>query len=240
MRDVQQTDPVTWADDVVAATIGALTPRADAERAGAMQAYMKDVAPFLGVTAPDRRDALKAAWQPLGRPTSTDDLADAASRLVAMTEREYAYAAADLIGAHVKLCGTAFLDDPVERLLTTTPWWDTVDLLGSAVVSPLAKRDPLGSRPTVLRWSGSGDRWLVRAAIQHQRGWRKSADVEFILALCSDHAGDPEFFVQKAIGWALRDLCRVDAGAVTAFVDGHPQLTRVATREADKGLARRN
>ena len=90
----------------------------------------------------------------------------------------------------------------------------------------------------VLAWSASGQLWLVRAAIQHQRGWRDATDVPFVLSLCADHAGEREFFVQKAIGWALRDLAPLDPAAVTAFVDDHPELTRVATREAERGLDR--
>jgi 3-methyladenine DNA glycosylase AlkD len=229
---------MNWATAVVEAAEAALVPHADAERADAMRAYMKDVAPFLGVPAPIRREAVRPAWKALGPPPSLDDLVAAAEALVARPEREYAYAAADLLELHRRRCPTSFLADPVERLLLTTPWWDTVDLLGSVVVSPLARRDPMGARPIVLRWSASGDRWLVRAAIQHQRGWRTATDTGFVIALCDDHADDPEFFVQKAIGWALRDVARFDAEAVCRFLRAHPGLSRTAAREAEKGLAR--
>jgi 3-methyladenine DNA glycosylase AlkD len=77
----------------------------------------------------------------------------------------------------------------------------------------------------------------VRAAIQHQRGWRADTDVDYVLVLCGAHADEREFFIQKAIGWALRDLAALDATAVSTFVRRHPRLTRVATREAERGLA---
>jgi 3-methyladenine DNA glycosylase AlkD len=228
---------MTWADDVVVATRAALEPLSDLRAAEGMRAYMKDIAPFLGIKTPQRRAALRDAWRPLGSPSGPADLARAAEKLVDLAEREFAYAAADLLTRHRRVMDEGFLADPVESLLLTKPWWDTVDALGTAAVSPLCRRFP-STRSVVLRWSDSGDRWLVRSAIQHQRGWREASDVAFVLSLCADHAHDREFFVQKAIGWALRDLAVVDSQAVSAFVDAHPELTRVAVRESEKGLAR--
>jgi 3-methyladenine DNA glycosylase AlkD len=198
---------------------------------------MKDVAPFFGVQAADRRTCVREVLKECGAPEGDGHLAAAARALVAEPERECAYAAADILGRYAKRLDAAFLDDPVEELLTTRPWWDTVDHLGSAVISPVCRVHP-EAREVVLRWSASADIWLIRAAIQHQRGWRNATDIPFVLSLCSDHADNREFFVQKAIGWALRDLARLDADAVAGFVDSHPMLTRVATREAERGLTR--
>jgi 3-methyladenine DNA glycosylase AlkD len=229
---------VGWGEQVVAGVRVALADVADPTKAPAMQTYMKDVAPFFGVQATDRRACVRHVLKECGAPDDIGQVAAAARALVAEPERECAYAAADILGFSVKRLDAAFLADPVEELLTTKPWWDTVDLLGSAVISPVCRKRP-EAREVVLRWSASPDIWLIRAAIQHQRGWRNATDVPFVLSLCSAHADNPEFFVQKAIGWALRDLTRFDPGAVEAFVAGHPMLTRVATREAERGLTRR-
>jgi 3-methyladenine DNA glycosylase AlkD len=226
-----------WSDDIVAVTRSALEPLSHAQDAVAMRTYMKDVAPFLGIKSPPRRAAQRQAWQRVGAPAGPDDLGAAATALFAQPEREFAYAACDLLAKHQRVMHEPFLVAPVEALLLTKPWWDTVDGLGSAAVSPLCRRFP-ATRAVVSGWSASGERWLVRAAIQHQRGWRSDTDVAFVLGLCGDHAHDREFFVQKAIGWALRDLAPMDPPAVRAFVGAHPDLTRVATREAEKGLAR--
>ncbi|MCU0310619.1 MAG: DNA alkylation repair protein [Acidimicrobiales bacterium] len=225
----------TWAEDVVERSDAALRRVADPSRAPQMQAYMKDVAPFLGVAAGPRRIALRHAWEGLADPTS-DELGDASLGLMALPERELHHAACDLIDHYRRRADDQFCDRYVEELLTTKPWWDTVDGLVHAAVSPLCRRYPLD--PLVDRWSGSGDRWLIRAAIGHQRGWKQDTDVARVLALCGEHWSDREFFVAKAIGWALRDLCRIDPEAVRAFLADHPIRNAVAEREAWRGLQR--
>lgn len=228
---------MTWADDVVTALHAELIALGDPVKAPQMQAYMKGVAPFLGVQTPERRRVTAAVAKQFAPPPDEGALAELARTLFALPEREFAYAACDLLARWLKRCGPDFLVDPVQELLVTRPWWDTVDSLGSAAVSPLCRRyDEL--RSVVLDWSASGELWLERAAIQHQRGWKEVTDVPFVLSLCADHADDREFFIQKAIGWALRDLAPLDAIAVRAFVAEHPELTRVATREAERGLER--
>ena len=224
-----------WANDVVDRSARALDPLADPVRAEEMAAYMKHVAPFIGVGAVPRRQALRDAWAGLAPPTS-DELGAAATMLVHRREREFHYAAADLIDRFRRCADEAFAPRHLEGLLVTTPWWDSVDALVSAAVSPLCRR--FDHAALIDRWSESGDRWLVRAAITHQRGWRAATDVDRVLALCDRHWADREFFVAKAIGWALRDLVRVDADAVARFLDEHPERNAVAEREARRGLAR--
>jgi 3-methyladenine DNA glycosylase AlkD len=88
------------------------------------------------------------------------------------------------------------------------------------------------------QWWDSGDRWLVRAAVQHQRGRKEGTDLDVLFAMCDRYAEDREFFIAKAIGWALRDVTRWDPAAVQDFLDAHPDLSTVARREATKGLSR--
>jgi 3-methyladenine DNA glycosylase AlkD len=220
----------------VEATISALAPLADPERAGPMASYMKGVAPFLGVMTPVRRRALRAAWAPLPTPTA-DDVAEVSRALWELPEREYQYAACDLIARHVTRLPAGFVADPVQELLTTAPWWDTVDSLGSAAITPLVARHPADVE-LMWAWLDSGDRWLIRAAIQHQRGLKRGTDLDRLFTMCGKFAGDREFFIAKAIGWALRDVTAWDPAAVQSFVDGHPDLSPVARREATKGLSR--
>jgi 3-methyladenine DNA glycosylase AlkD len=226
------TAPGAWID----ATVTALAPLADSQNAAAMTTYMKAVAPFLGITTPDRRAALKAAWADLG-PIDESTLATVAAELWARPEREYHYATCDLIDGQRRRLSAGFLVNPVQRLITEKSWWDTVDSLGTAAVSPITARHP-ELVELMWTWLDSGNRWLIRAAIQHQRGRRADTDVDLLYAMCDRFASDREFFIAKAIGWALRDVTRWDPEGVQSFVDGHPDLSPVARREALRGLDR--
>ena len=223
-----------WANDVVARAITALSPLRDAERAVEMQRYMKDVAPFLGISAPARRAALKAAWKGIVQPSSAE-LGEAAQALMALEEREYHYGAFDLIEQCRRYADDLFLDAYGTELLTTKPWWDTVDGLVSAAVSPLCKTADQSA--LIDYWSESGNIWLIRSAITHQRGWKADTDIPRILELCDRHWANREFFVAKAIGWALRDIARMNPVSVGEFLDIHPMKNSVATREALRGIA---
>lgn len=218
------------------ATVEALVPLASPSAADAMAAYMKQVAPFLGVAAPPRRRAQRQAWAALPAPSEAE-VTLAVQGLWALPEREYHYAACDLIASATPRLSAAFVPDVVEGLLVDTPWWDTVDGLGTAAVTPLVARHP-DLVPLMWSWLDSGDRWLIRAAVQHQRGLRDRTDVDRLLAMCDRVADDREFFIAKAVGWALRDVTSWHPDAVRSFVDEHPGLSAVARREALRGLAR--
>lgn len=223
-----------WSSQVRKRTIDALVPLSDPARALPMAAYMKDVAPFLGIGAAPRRAALRTAWRDLELPTS-DELGMAAEVLMDLEYREYHYAAYDLIERNRRVCDESFLDRYVTGLLITKPWWDTVDGLVNAAVSPLCRE--FDAQWLVEEWSESGDRWLIRAAITHQRGWKGETNYSVLFSLCDRHWDDPEFFVAKAIGWALRDVARIEPAYVREFLSSRRRINRVAEREIRRGLA---
>jgi 3-methyladenine DNA glycosylase AlkD len=216
-----------------------LTPQieslSDRKRAIGAQAYMKDIAPFIGVATPERRSLVKKIAKELPKPSSAE-LGATARKLWKLEEREFQYAANDLIDIHIGVANQNFLAEHVEYLLTTKPWWDTVDGLGSVAVSPLTDR--YGCEKLIDKWNKSTNMWLNRAAIQHQRGRKYETDVKLILKYCDDHSGSNEFFIVKAIGWALRDIAKINPKAVREFLKAHPDLGRVAVKEAERGLAR--
>jgi 3-methyladenine DNA glycosylase AlkD len=224
-----------WANQAVSQTKMAFQNAGNKTVARGAANYMKSVSPFLGISAPKRNKLQKKAWQDLEIP-SESELLLAASTLWKLPEREYQYAGADLIGKFIQVCTLVTLNK-VKVLITSKSWWDSVDNLGSKVISPLTLKFPQ-SRKIIKLWSNSKNIWLIRAAIQHQRGHKENTDVDFVISLCQRHVNNPEFFVSKAIGWALRDLTKIDAWAVKIFLRENPKLNKVALREAQKGLNR--
>jgi 3-methyladenine DNA glycosylase AlkD len=223
----------SWKQDVVEATKKAFRNQGNQEKAAGAFAYMKEIAPFIGITAPDRRRLAKEAWKSLRAPTS-DELGKAALALMQLPQREYHYAAYDLIETRIDTTDDYFLAEHVEGLLITTPWWDTVDGLVNAAVSPLCYR--YDATEIIDDWSNSGNTWLIRAAIGHQRGWKQNTDIERVFEICDQHWSNQEFFIAKAIGWALRDITRIDKRSVARFLKQHPTKNIVATREAQRGI----
>jgi len=221
----------TFKTQVLSEVQGRLPALGDRKVAFGAQAYMKDIAPFLGVKTPERRKLFKEIFRELPTPTSKE-LGETSRALWKLREREYHYAACDLIDFFIESADKNFLRDHVEYLITQKSWWDTVDTLGSVAVSPLTIKYP--SISLMRSWNKSSNMWLNRAAIQHQRGRKHDTDIPLLLEFLDAHADESEFFIAKAIGWALRDLSRVNNSEVKKFLKAHPELNRVAVREAQK------
>lgn len=225
-------------DHVVAAQ-NSLRLLADEHRAAEMARYLRGQFPFLGIPTPARTAALKVAWRDLP-PLDEHGLGVAVRELWAMGEREFQYAACDLLERHLGTARKAasispgFLTGTVVDLITSKSWWDSVDSLRAAAVGPLVLAHRAELAPVVARWIDSDDRWLVRSAIIHQLGYKDATDEDLLFALCARRADDREFFVGKAIGWALRQHAYRRPDAVRAFVAAHPELTPLARREALK------
>ena len=226
---------MTFATEFVGRIKPAFFELEDPKRAIGAQAYMKDIAPFIGIATPERRALVKKIAKGMNEPTS-DELGATARKLWKLGEREFQYAANHLIDIHWKIADKNFLAEHVEDLIITKSWWDTVDGLGSVAISPLS--DKYGCEKLIDKWNKSVNIWLNRAAIQHQRGRKFETDVKLVLKYCDDHASSDEFFIVKAIGWALRDIAKINPKAVRDFLKAHPDLGRVAVREAERGLAR--
>lgn len=209
-------------------------PAADPQRAAAMRAYMRDQFAFLGIDSQRRRALSQPVLAGLPRP-GEDDLRAAARACWALAEREYQYFACDWLRANARACTPAFL--PTARtLITTKAWWDTVDVLAVHLVGPIVARYPT-TASTMDIWAVDPDRWLVRTALLHQLRYRERTDEARLLRYCRAQAGSTDFFVRKAIGWALREYGRTNPGAVRAFVSTHAgDLSGLSVREALKHL----
>ncbi|MFJ3234123.1 DNA alkylation repair protein [Streptomyces sp. NPDC086787] len=222
------------ADTVLERLTAAYSGAADPARAGGMRAYMKDVAPFLGIPTPARRALSREVLAGTARPDQADCTA-LALRCWALPEREYHYFAVDYLRRHVGRCSSGFL--PVARhLVTTVPWWDTVDLLAAHVVGALVAADP-ALTADMDRWIADDDLWVARTALLHQLSYKERTDKERLFAYCLLQSGHPDFFIRKAIGWCLREYAKTEPEAVRSFLARERgRLAPLSVREALKNI----
>jgi len=209
---------------------------ADASQAVKMSAYLLDQFEFLGLQAPVRRQAVKAIgkvqWQ------STGDLLSAADLLWQEPQREYRYTAVDLLRQHSAVLTVNDLP-ALQALLLRDPWWETVDGLSAVIAEVL--HAAVAQKPKAAKvmdaWLKHPSHWVRRSAMLHQLGWRLDTDTTRLFGYAQQLAGEKEFFIRKAVGWALRDYARWNPQAVTDFLLQHrTDLSALTLREAAKHL----
>ena len=206
---------------------------ADPANAGPMRAYMKDHFPFFGIKTPVRRELLAEHIALHGAP-ALPELAAIACSAFAVPEREMHQVAVDLL---MKQARKLTPDDLpwIEELITTKSWWDSVDALAVHVVGVVLKRHPKAVAAWNKRWITAKDLWLNRTALLFQNRWRADTDQALLFANIERLAAHQDFFIRKAIGWALRELGATDPAAVKAFVARH-KLSALSEREALRKL----
>jgi 3-methyladenine DNA glycosylase AlkD len=225
-----------WSAEVEGRIVERFEGERDADAAAPMAAYMKHHFAFLGIPAQPLEGLVRDAVAGTGRPDEAD-LAALTNALWSRDEREYQYAACGLLRRHHRVLTPAFMPT-AEHAITTRSWWDTVDTLAQHVVGDIVLRHR-ELEEVMAEWLVSDDLWLARTSILHQGRWKGDTDPDVLFAACLTRAGDPEFFLRKAIGWALRNYSYVDPTAVERFVTDHDaELSGLAKREAMKAIER--
>lgn len=208
----------------------ALAPVIDPARALAMRAYMRNQFAFLGIGTPARRAAARPLLKTL-KGSGAQRLLEHARALWKLEEREYQYIALDLLAMHWR----EFTVEDIPALLALAQdksWWDTVDALAGIIGDVL--RYGHDYMDDALKHENI---WVRRIALLHQLGWRNKTDTRRLFAYTLACAHEKEFFIQKAIGWALRDYARHDPDAVRIFTrDEKSRLSALSYREANKHL----
>ena len=196
-------------------------------------AYMKDQFVFFGIKAPLRRTIFKQ-FLTENAPPQYSDLPDLVWELWLEPEREFQYFAIELLERRKKEW-TEDIIELFEKLIVTKSWWDSVDYISSALVGVYFKRFPHQIRLITEAWMDSGNMWLQRVSLIFQLTYRKNTDTELMFGYMRRLNHSKEFFIQKAIGWALRQHARTDADLVRHFVET-TQLAPLSKREALKHI----
>ncbi len=212
--------------------IAAFYAHRDEAKAVFMKAYMKDKFPFLGLTKPERATLARDFLRRAKKAAAVDwGLVD---RLWGLPEREFQYLAVDYLTA---LSGRLAADDigRVAGLVTAKSWWDTVDALAAHVIGSLCAKHPELVGSHIVGWSAGENLWLARSAILFQLKYKEKTDTAVLGLVIGNTCGTKEFFLNKAIGWALREYSKTDREWVRAFIAGQP-LSPLSVREGSKYL----
>jgi len=212
----------------------ALESSRNEERAGKMQAYMKNQFLYFGVDSPSRKTILRDLINEYGKPDS-GVLMGLTGLLWADPHREMQYAAMDLNERQLKILDQPFLLF-FDRLIGQKSWWDSVDWIAPKAFGELFRRYPDEKQQYIDRWMKSGNIWYIRSALLFQLHYKKSTDFDLACRLILETTGTREFFINKASGWILREYSKTDPESVRRFIDNHPELHPLTKREGLKWM----
>lgn len=217
----------------------ALRQAADPVKAPIMQAYMKSPMPYHGVPTPLLRQICKLAFAQLEFPTALEWQGQVLGLWRQAQYREERYAALYMTRDKRALrYQTPSAMKIYEEFIVTGAWWDYVDEIAANRVGPILRDYPAPMRRRMLSWSRSADMWKRRTAILCQLGSKTQTDVALLYACIEPSLGSREFFLRKAIGWALRQYARCDAAEVKRYVRrNRDRLSTLSVREALKNIA---
>ncbi len=199
------------------------------ENAELMAKYMGNLFPFLGFKKPERTALSKQFLKERKKDTKVDW--DFIFKCYDMPEREFQYLAIDYM-EKVKDLFTPEDMENVEKLLTTKSWWDSVDAINK-IVGHIVMKYPEIKEDIILKWMKSDNIWLNRISIIFQLKYKEKTDTVFLSNAILYNCETTEFFINKAIGWALREYSKTDKEWVKEFIDNN-NLSKLSIREGSK------
>jgi 3-methyladenine DNA glycosylase AlkD len=194
-----------------------------------MKAYMRDQFEYLGIRAPERRLINKGLKAEHGLP-AIGNMPALIKALWKKPEREYQYAAIDFM----QLLNKEWSAEDIhllEYMIVHKSWWDSVDNIVSSLAGPWLKKFPEAWPATTNQWISSENMWLQRAAIIHQNAYKQHTNEQLLYRYIKQCIHSKEFFIQKAIGWALREYAKTNPNSVRQFVNSNT-LAPLSKREA--------
>ena len=203
---------------------------ADPVKAVGAKAYMRNQFEFYGFQTPVRRMLTREIFAQ-GLP-SVDQLPGIVKDAWQLPQREIQYFAIELV-ARLKKDWSPDMIPLIEEMITEKSWWDSVDNIASMITGPYFRKFPAQIKPVTQKWNRSDNFWLQRSSILFQKAYREKTDTALLSKYILHCAGSKEFFIQKAIGWSLREYAKTDPEWVLEFVQKH-SLAALSKREALK------
>ena len=204
------------------------------ENAFQMKRYMKNLFSFYGIKTEERRavfhDLLKSNEQEISQ-----NYREIALTLFKKEFRELHYCGIEILIKNLKKNYQKDDVKLIETFLITNSWWDSVDTISKYLLGQYLIELPNETEKVIERFSNSENRWLNRSAILFQLGYKKKTNYELLFSECVKHSQSKEFFIQKAIGWALREYGSVNPGLVLNFVN-NTDLKPLSRKEAIRKL----
>lgn len=204
------------------------------ENAVAMENYMRNHFSFYGIKTEKRRGIFKEALKENQKEVSENARAIAVA-LFSKSQRELHYCGMEILIKELKQKYKAEDISLIEFLIVTNSWWDSVDVISKYILGEYLMQFPEERGKVIQKFSDSDNMWLNRSAILFQLGYKQKTDADLLFALCQKHSDSKEFFIQKAIGWALREYSKTNASSVRNFVATN-KLKPLSEKEALKNI----
>ncbi|KAF2075116.1 hypothetical protein CYY_003593 [Polysphondylium violaceum] len=211
----------------------------DPKQSKRMEHYMRDQFKFIGLSSPNRRTLLKQFIQENGRPQQSSQLLE----IFKLEEREFKYISLDLASHQLHKVVDSNRIEIYQQMIAIEPWWDTVDIIASKLVGSHLKLFPKQIKEYTSKWNTDADIhsiWYQRTSIIFQLTYKDKIDTELLFSYIKSTMHNKEFFIQKAIGWSLRQLSKTNPTIVHEFLDQHQHiLSTLAKREALRYLTKK-
>ena len=199
-----------------------------------MENYMKNHFPFYGIKTDKRRLIFKAIWENHHEEVKQNSR-EIALQLFDFEEREMHYCGIEILIKNLKKNYQLEDIQLIEKILTTNSWWDSVDTIAKYILGEYLIEFPNETKKVIQRFSDSDNMWLNRSAILFQLSYKQKTNSEILFNECIKHSHSKEFFIQKSIGWALREYGRYYPNEVKEFVKQNT-LKPLSTKEALKNI----
>ncbi|GAB3720380.1 DNA alkylation repair protein [Flavobacterium koreense] len=211
-----------------------LHQKANRELAIPMENYMKNNFSFLGIKTEERRAIFKENYEK-SKSEIKANFRTIAWELFNKNEREFHQCAIDLLVKEFKKNYVLEDIELIENLIITNSWWDSVDVVAKYLLGGYLQQFPNETYDIIERFSNSENMWLNRSAIIFQLSYKEKTNFDLLKSECEKHKESKEFFIQKAIGWALRDYSRFNPSGVSEYVNSS-NLKPLSQREALRNI----